>query len=64
MNVPNMTLRDWFAGQALKALMTGDSALEKDAPYYAEAAYKFANAMMAEREKTLNVHNDSTLLQE
>ena len=48
---PGMTLRDWFAGQALAIL--GDPSV--DAGYEAVAAcvYKFADAMLKERAKLL-----------
>ena len=48
--MPGMSLRDWFAGQALAGLMTWRSPL--DAPSdRARAAYRTADAMLAEREK-------------
>jgi|688.fasta_scaffold265185_5 hypothetical protein len=47
---PGMTLRDWFAGQALSGMMANS--------YYHESGivpikdcYHFADAMIAEREK-------------
>lgn len=56
-----MSLRDWFAGQALVAII---SACTKDqgaidafvqlgspAPYFARRAFEVADAMLAEREK-------------
>jgi hypothetical protein len=49
---PNMTLRDWFAGQALIGLasnwrsFTDDNALE----LLGKSAYVCADAMLAERE--------------
>jgi hypothetical protein len=53
---PGMTLRDWFAGQALPALITGrdwsgipDDQSKVDA--WAAAAYIVADAMLAERER-------------
>jgi hypothetical protein len=42
---PGMTLRDWFAGQALASFVP-DTAQNK-----AEAAYAIADAMLAERAK-------------
>jgi hypothetical protein len=45
-----MTLRDWFAGQAL-AGMLADPANIGSCQVNAEAAYKLADAMLAEREK-------------
>lgn len=47
-----MTLRDYFAGQALAGLaasIKGPGCASWD--YYSEAAYKIADAMMDEREK-------------
>jgi hypothetical protein len=45
----DMTLRDWFAGQALAGLLGHASG---EAPSSApEAAYQLADAMMAERAK-------------
>lgn len=50
-----MTLRDWFAGQALAGLNASMSAdgypTENDADAYAECAYRQADAMLAERAK-------------
>lgn len=45
-----MSLRDWFAGQAL-AGMLADHTFDVDGPTIAETAYGFANAMLAERQK-------------
>jgi hypothetical protein len=44
---PGMTLRDWFAGQALAS--AGSSSL--DAVRIAKACYERADAMIAAREK-------------
>lgn len=49
-----MTLRDWFASQAMKAALTGASAGSEDAldPMFATIArlsYRMADAMLAER---------------
>ncbi len=45
-----MTLRDWFAGQALDGLVAGtDMNVEDHAAHFAAAAYIIADAMLAER---------------
>ena len=54
---PGMTLRDYFAGQALTGLCANDGIefdeeAEKLHPIYAKHAYKMADAMLAERSKT------------
>ncbi|MEC5289433.1 MULTISPECIES: hypothetical protein [unclassified Aurantimonas] len=47
-----MTLRDWFAGQALAAQGPGAEYGDKITPEaYAKAAYAIADAMLAERLK-------------
>lgn len=47
-----MTLRDWFAGQAIIALLPGRYVgADADAQMMAEQIYKFADAMLAERER-------------
>jgi len=43
-----MTLRDWFAGQALAGLLAGT--LPPAIPMMADDAYKQADAMLAARE--------------
>lgn len=52
---PGMTLRDWFAGQALVGLMSHPNAenspLFGNATHFAVDAYIAADAMLAEREK-------------
>ncbi len=47
-SVPGMTLRDWFAGQALKECIAQYQGTE-DA---AEVAYNYADAMLAQRSLT------------
>ena len=53
-----MSLRDWFAGMALQGILRADDGSEgepvmefRNAPVYAECAYKLADAMLKEREK-------------
>lgn len=49
-----MTLRDWFAGQALAGMFHHDgwlSTLDGDETEAAHRAYRIANAMLAERSK-------------
>ena len=45
-----MTLRDWFAGQALAGLVTLESRLDKEPAEDAALAYRIADAMLAARE--------------
>lgn len=45
-----MSLRDWFAGMALQG-MVQDLSRDHKEEYLAHDAYKFADAMLAEREK-------------
>ena len=45
---PGMTLRDWFAGQALTAATMYQTMTPED---LAHDAYRIADAMLAEREK-------------
>lgn len=55
MRDPGMTLRDWFAGQALTVLLGSlagvASTHEGLLKSYARQAYEYADAMLAEREK-------------
>lgn len=44
-----MTLRDWFAGQALAGLISSPNVFRPERLDYAEAAYGFADAMLAAR---------------
>lgn len=49
---PGMTLRDWFAGQALAmCAATHGWPTSGDGPQIAERAYAIADAMLAERSK-------------
>ena len=57
---PGMSLRDWFAGQALAGRVLHRMALDKEAisddalaEYIAKAMYRLADAMLAERERDL-----------
>lgn len=57
---PGMTLRDWFAGQALAGLCANHGTLDQliglgftgSKDLLAECAYAHADAMLAERERT------------
>lgn len=44
-----MTLRDWFAGMALQGLLSDNINASHDD--FAKHAFKYADAMLAEREK-------------
>jgi hypothetical protein len=46
-----MTLRDWFAGQALGSILTQEIAGAAEKIVWAELAYQYADAMLAQREK-------------
>lgn len=51
-NYEGMTLRDWFAGQALVSIIQGDGAqFFNEFKLHAEMAYLQADAMIAERSK-------------
>lgn len=55
-NVEGMTLRDWFAGQVIVSIVASaygnlNSSIEQDADRSAKEAYKFADALLTEREK-------------
>lgn len=52
-----MSLRDWFAGQALAGIIATASAKEVNLPTDEEASqwsYAYADAMLAERQKQLD----------
>lgn len=50
---PGMTLRDWFAGQALNGILAADvpPRINGYTMQYDEAAYAIADAMLAQRAK-------------
>jgi hypothetical protein len=52
---PGMTLRDWFAGRAMQAVVTGflagDQRGDLEHQHTAEAAYAIADAMLAARSR-------------
>mgnify|MGYP000888019546 CR=1 FL=1 len=58
-----MTLRDWFAGQALAGIAANEAFLVKTKELgdpktiCAKAAYEFADAMLAARKETDNAHD-------
>ncbi|MGB1215057.1 MAG: hypothetical protein ACPG4X_16945 [Pikeienuella sp.] len=65
MGNPDMTLRDWFAGQALAALINSiedwpDHLTQLQAE--AETAYMFADAMLAARTEIERLNRDNTIL--
>lgn len=47
---PGMTLRDYFAGQALAGLIACANVNKPTRNDYAEAAYNYADAMLAARD--------------
>lgn len=46
-----MSLRDWFAGQALMGLHANPNLNDNDPAFDAKLSYKAADAMLAERAK-------------
>jgi hypothetical protein len=48
-----MGMRDWFAGRALEGILANpeDEAMDASPEEIAQLAYKFADAMLEEREK-------------
>ena len=49
---PGMTLRDYFAGQALQGLIARSSGIRvADADVMARGCYAYADAMLEERDK-------------
>ena len=53
-----MSLRDWFAGQALGGYMVSDLAINW--PMAAQMCYELADAMIAERDKEANNDEERT----
>jgi len=49
--ISGMTLRDYFAGQAMQALITRETKMIPDPSVYAGAAYDLADAMLDARKK-------------
>lgn len=51
-NLDGMSLRDWFAGQALTGLLAfPNSHLDTTIPTFCDNAYAYADAMLAARER-------------
>lgn len=58
---PGMTLRDWFAGQALAGLLGNNidgpnKTIEGQTGHFSGMAYAYADAMLAERAKDSPSH--------
>ena len=51
MHYEGMTLRDWFAGQALAGILTDTSYDHGKPEIIAKRSYQMADAMLAERSK-------------
>ena len=50
LNCPGMSLRDWFAGQALAGLCTKENCLHpEDLKNLSQKSYEIANAMIEKR---------------
>lgn len=49
---PGMSLRDWFAGQAIAGVLAEQCMEHLSSENIAEKAYALADAMLAEREKS------------
>lgn len=47
-----LSIRDWFAGQALSALVNHEGAVDCTNDEIAADAYRFADAMLAKRKAT------------
>jgi hypothetical protein len=59
---PGMTLRDYFAGQAINILVppteyVGQEQTEKSFYFFANKAYKIADALLIERQKYESQNN-------
>jgi hypothetical protein len=52
-STPGLSIRDWFAGQALAALGSDLPIGTSFADFRAKAAYEIADAMLEERKKKL-----------
>jgi hypothetical protein len=52
LTIGGMTLRDWFAGQAIMGMVQDYNDTAREAKWYAADAYDIADAMLAERAKT------------
>jgi hypothetical protein len=48
---PGMSLRDWFAGQALAGLLSKGQSTSNAKSWMPEEAYELADAMLAARER-------------
>lgn len=48
-DTPGMSLRDWFAGQALAGMVAGSVGLEITTEQFGEQTYRLADAMLAAR---------------
>ena len=55
-----MSLRDWFAGQALAGLCESGVKADYDGAHIAAACWRLAGAMLAERERIGVALEDST----
>jgi len=51
--ISGMTLRDYFAGQAMQALITRETKMIPDPSVYAGAAYDLADAMLDARKNEI-----------
>ena len=46
-----MTLRDWFAGQALAGMLSTEIGFERRCDHQCREAYRYADAMLEARDK-------------